>query len=394
MNGLEGVFIPADPFDIEIDTIQNRSNLTFDDDVPINFARIKLGEVFQISKKCYAFVCVHCSKEFSHFTEFTLHTEKHLLKAMQELTELKETTRNETVDHIKSEIIEEEVRNNYEVMDSAHPNENDTNFFMDDYNANDSDSDYFNDNLTSKISIAKVPNTKKTPNIVSYAEGKDFKKVSSGFECSICKRRTKHKRGMKEHLSIHTNTEKIIKCPLCDQKFTLVRYVRKHIAGSHKKKYTSDMIRKAQTEFVETQNTFQEKRCSTKKVSPYAQAKFECFICKKRLLGKTTAKTVYNIRFHIKTVHNPVKNFECYLCKRRCCSKKLLKEHMKCHIEGPLLCLLCGLFFRNPSSLKCHIKNHDIYLNKPFKCRLCARAYINKRNLFRHFKKNHPNEVQ
>lgn len=40
--------------------------------------RIKRGEIFQLPNNKFSFVCVHCLKEFEHFTEFTLHVQKHL----------------------------------------------------------------------------------------------------------------------------------------------------------------------------------------------------------------------------------------------------------------------------------------------------------------------------
>lgn len=40
--------------------------------------RMKIGEIYRISRDHLAFVCVHCAAEFSLFDRFAAHIEKHL----------------------------------------------------------------------------------------------------------------------------------------------------------------------------------------------------------------------------------------------------------------------------------------------------------------------------
>ncbi|CAG0908145.1 unnamed protein product [Cyprideis torosa] len=64
-------------------------------------------------------------------------------------------------------------------------------------------------------------------------------------------------------------------------------------------------------------------------------------------------------------------------------SDKKLKEHLRCHEQGPadILCQVCGRKFPSQSHLKLHMRVH---LEKKFACDQCPKKYPRKAMLDKH----------
>lgn len=309
----------------EWNKLQNLSSTAFNGADTVNMARVKLGEVFQISTKCYEFVCIHCSKEFQIFSEFIVHVEAHLRSFAQELTRPAEVIRNETIQNqiIRSETVDNETRIDFKVNDGNHQQEDDMNSFLDKYNCSDMDSDG-----STKKNVDNVLNTQS-----------DNKRIRNFFVCSICKQRFTDDGNFKEHFMSHVKKETTIKCLFCEQKFRHSRFLRRHVLVQHQKS---------------NQNEFEQ---------IHSHVIFECYICKKRIYGRTLDEKKFNLCFHLEITHNNKKFrqvdklFQCTICGKYFRSDKYVREHIAIHehTEKNLKCPFCDQKFTLASYVRRHI---------------------------------------
>lgn len=358
-----------------------------------NATRIKFGEIFQVTKENYIFVCIHCSEEFQYFTELILHVEEHLIETLETSEGLKAVININPDEPIKFEIDVEDIKTECDVINDEVDNNTGWLSFCKENDNNNSNDVSHNLHISQNEIEKSVPNiTTSLNNENEFILGKNYEQFGNSFRCLICKHIIKYKRGLKIHLSIHTNTEKKLSCPICEQKFTLISYVQSHIIKRHKQRYTYEMVLEAQNNYNE-QKIIVIKR-PREKLYLNKNASFECFICKRTFRAITPAKTMYNVRHHIKTVHDQSEmcgSYECYLCKKNYGTRKLLRQHMKTHTIKPLLCLLCGSFFKTSAILNRHMEIHNIDPNNPLKCDICDRTFLLKRYLQEHYRKMHQN---
>ncbi|XP_066925037.1 histone H4 transcription factor-like [Clytia hemisphaerica] len=75
-------------------------------------------------------------------------------------------------------------------------------------------------------------------------------------------------------------------------------------------------------------------------------------------------------------------NFQCSHCLKRCASERLLRDHMRHHVNY-LKCPHCEMTCPNPGSLKYHIgyRHTDI---RPFSCAMCEQSFKSHSDLVRH----------
>lgn len=75
-------------------------------------------------------------------------------------------------------------------------------------------------------------------------------------------------------------------------------------------------------------------------------------------------------------------NFQCSHCLRRCASERLLRDHMRHHVNY-LKCPHCDMTCPNPGSLKYHIhyRHSD---DRPFSCAMCEHSFKSNSDLIRH----------
>lgn len=74
MSTFEGIFVPE----------QSISHPSAD------MSRLKLGEIFNNCRNEYELVCVHCTKVFKDFNQFTLHAQEHLVCRFKTFIDVKE----------------------------------------------------------------------------------------------------------------------------------------------------------------------------------------------------------------------------------------------------------------------------------------------------------------
>lgn len=79
MSNFESVFVPASSAS-----------------VPTSIARMKMGEIFHVNKTVYAFICIHCSREFQQFADFAVHVQEHLVNVARQYHS---TVKNECIEY-------------------------------------------------------------------------------------------------------------------------------------------------------------------------------------------------------------------------------------------------------------------------------------------------------
>ena len=124
------------------------------------------------------------------------------------------------------------------------------------------------------------------------------------------------------------------------------------------------------------------------------EEKTECPICK-AIFGKT------NLRKHLKTVHEGIKDFKCDHCGKEYTENKGLKVHIKRHHDNVRdeQCNQCGKQFFTKEVLKEHVRNihnkdqnqkvHHKQMAKLLKCEFCGKAFTTKNSLQIHIKAVH-----
>ncbi|XP_064100735.1 zinc finger protein ZFP2-like [Macrobrachium nipponense] len=79
---------------------------------------------------------------------------------------------------------------------------------------------------------------------------------------------------------------------------------------------------------------------------------FECHVCNKRFVQKG------NLNVHMKKRHLTDMPFECFVCKRRFMLNKQLERHLASHGKIIYECVLCQENFRDMQSLEMHTDDH------------------------------------
>jgi KRAB domain-containing zinc finger protein len=108
--------------------------------------------------------------------------------------------------------------------------------------------------------------------------------------------------------------------------------------------------------------------------------KVKCKICSKLVQPRS-------FDFHMK-LHDPyrMKNFKCGICEKYFSEKNWLQVHMASHLK-PHKCDKCDKKFAKKRQLEEH--EHIHFEQHPFKCDLCVKAYNQKKNLRIHLEEFH-----
>lgn len=87
------------------------------------------------------------------------------------------------------------------------------------------------------------------------SDADEYERNGRQYKCLLCGRTYKERRDIKVHIAVHKKKKKNISCPICNKKFLIDHYVQKHILKAHNQKYTCEMVRRAQPNYVDQEAT-------------------------------------------------------------------------------------------------------------------------------------------
>lgn len=103
---------------------------------------MKLGEIFHVNKNMYAFICIHCSREYEQFADFAVHSQEHLMSIARQYSTIQyDCDEYVSGDHNKH------VKINFENDNTQFDNNDDD----DDAADNDDNNDYFFNSLNNTM---------------------------------------------------------------------------------------------------------------------------------------------------------------------------------------------------------------------------------------------------
>lgn len=104
---------------------------------------------------------------------------------------------------------------------------------------------------------------------------------------------------------------------------------------------------------------------------------FTCHLCGKQY-GRVTG-----LSYHLKHVHEGIKEHGCDVCGRKFAVKPALEDHRRIHTgERPFVCHACGKTFRAKASLYIHSKIHTDSF--PYRCTYCEKGFRWRQQLLSH----------
>lgn len=390
MNNFERVFVPVSS--------------------AVEMARMKFGEIFHVNKNTFAFICIHCSREYEKFGEFAVHVQEHLMSVVRQYSTVKhecdDYLRGECNQRLANELMQSETvgfendddvdvdngddffdsfNNSYAVVSQPAGKDRKIKAFEGEVKINYSASLNERNGTSTTINSNYPRGMKWFMNPDEYRqlfEGTDYLVRDNKYICIQCETPIKNKYDLREHIATHREST-YYDCPLCPKKFKVMPHVQKHLKRTHKKTYTRTMIREVQTQSKKQIDTF---------ISSRSDA-FECFICKARF------ESVQALKEHVHCVHdgtdelqpnaglkftphNNIKNRKCTICGKLYDSH-YIKRHMECHSKDKNeLCPQCGMAFSGRSQLKKHL---IVHATKRHACNICGKTFkrIEQRTLHR-----------
>ncbi|XP_075989460.1 uncharacterized protein LOC142985275 [Anticarsia gemmatalis] len=192
------------------------------------------------------------------------------------------------------------------------------------------------------------------------------------YKCYICKNEFLFFRTLSVHMNTHSSDHV---CDVCGRCFLLADRLRAHIQMHLNEKSTRcDICGKV---FRSGQSLRSHIRYTHKKMS------FLCAIC-----NESFASSRLRMR-HLVEVHKRSLNLTCRLCAKKYNSHISLNshirtEHLKVIKEPKHSCGICGMLFKFPSDLTCHMIVHSG--EKKFECEHCHKKFARAKTLREHLK--------
>lgn len=337
--------------------------------------RTKRGEIFQLPNNQFSLVCIHCFKEFYHFTEFTLHVQMHF----HGLVKIPSTEfQSCSVDIVRlktdspSTSIQEPLIAPNNIKDLVESD--------DDLEC----SNHLESEYRDESSASEMENTKEA--LVNR----------KSFECFICHKSLSKAYVVKRHMKIHQYAD--LHCKICNVSFRTSRYYDRHMATLHpnRTKFVSQLpitepIEQAKIYACKLCNkNFRDRRQLQNHMTSHKQCPSLCLVCGKLFSGERTLSR------HME-LHNPDETHSCTECGRKFKQRRyLLEHHRKVHNlyadNGQAICDICNQQFENKRALQIHKhSSHPFVVKRNFPCSICHFAAKCAYDLRRHIE-THSNE--
>lgn len=226
-----------------------------------------------------------------------------------------------------------------------------------------------------------------------------YEKHDKDYLCPICKSAFPNPASVRRHVFTHVK-DKVFLCGFCPEKFRAIRYLRGHLKKKHHQETRSFECFMCHKEFQHNQF-----RSMKDHIQSHQFSNLHCMLCYKKfkeyrfyqlhmmnihpqgiLLKNENQLQQEPIDYHEKRV---ISTFECYVCRKDFRERRLLRSHMKLHVQQPRLCLVCGIFCSSATSLSRHMKLHDSDETKSHLCTICGKGFKIRQYLLRHNRKEH-----
>nr|XP_023012136.1 zinc finger protein 675-like [Leptinotarsa decemlineata] len=192
-------------------------------------------------------------------------------------------------------------------------------------------------------------------NVLDHTSSHYFSRIECD-QCNICLESIDSYR---EHCSKHHSdiSEKSWKCEVCNTSFIYKPLYLIHQSRAHRKRTILVMKKPSQ---------------DTEKI-------YDCPYCHRKFL--TESRSLTHIKSHQKK--------KCDICNVYITPSNF-SNHYKAHSEGPVVCHLCGITYKNSVSLRSHI--HYTHSKRTFICQFCQKTYKKSYDLLLHIRREHLGE--
>ena len=219
------------------------------------------------------------------------------------------------------------------------------------------------------------------------------------FKCEACQAEFIWKKNLKAHVNAACN-----KCKVCHKTFPQKINLIRHIKNVHEERNIECEVCQKKLKSQEMLKMHLKRFHSSMYTCEICQQKFEqrtLLVSHKKIIHKVNhcklcdhiAQCQASLRFHVKTIHDKIKDFKCNICQAEFSRKDLLQNHIarnRCN-----KCKICGQTFPQTdgrtSDLRMHLKNvHGEYKEKKkFICPKCSKVLLGTDGLTRHIEGVH-----
>ncbi|XP_037294018.1 protein suppressor of hairy wing isoform X2 [Manduca sexta] len=197
--------------------------------------------------------------------------------------------------------------------------------------------------------------------------------------CDQCTVRCPDKQTLKEHVNKFHERD-IYECPGCNKTFVRRSHVIRHMAqsgcdGNSVVTYPCEICNSI---FTRKDNLMVHLRIQHIHKESHS---FSCKYC--RFVTKNFSKlTAHWHKNHAETPNL----YECNHCGKSTGSRAAMAKHLEIHGEKKFSCVVCGYSTFTVEVMRRHVLTHVD--EKPYKCNLCNRSYIQRLQLQRHLEKH------
>lgn len=211
---------------------------------------------------------------------------------------------------------------------------------------------------------------------------------SQRFACEVCDRKFSHKKGLQDHLVLHSG-EKPFSCTFCGRSYALKKsmmdHQKMHVTGfkcgdcGALYRYQEALERHRQRCTILAER--EKKLGLPPRLKPH-----QCDKCRKCFLNQV------NLRDH-QHVHTGERPHQCTRCPKRFATRPEFRRHMRFHAqEQSHICSFCDRKFNFRKVLRCHIVSK--HTEKTVLCSACGKTFCKVSEMNAHYARVHQKDKQ